>query len=120
MVGLLFLFTHWFHLPLCFCLFLFLQLFILKKGAGEDLFYIVSYSLTFVDCILTVLFFCGALFHCIFSKLVFGFRGLIRFRDNLFGKITSWVMITSPSRRHIMSGCLSVMFVKINTIHLGL
>lgn len=120
MVSSLFLFIRWFHLPLCFCFFLFLQLLILKKGAGEGLFYVISHSLDFVDCVLAVLFFCGALFHCIFSKLVFGFIGLIRFRDNLFGKITSWVMIKSPVRRHTMFGCLSVMFVKINTIHLGL
>lgn len=44
---------------------------------------------SFADSILAVLFFHGTLFHCIFSRLVFGFRALIGFRDNLFGKITS-------------------------------
>lgn len=70
------------------------------------MFYIVSHSLDFADRIPVVMFFRGALIHCIFSKLVFGFRGLIRFRDNLFGKIALWVVIRSPFRRHVMSGCL--------------
>lgn len=48
----------------------------------------------------------GTVFYCTFSKLVFGFRGLIRFKDNLLGKITSWGVVWSLIRRHTMSDCL--------------
>lgn len=69
--------------------------------------YRVSHSLEFCWFYSCSVVFHWTLFHCIFSRLVFGFRALIRFRDNLFGRIISWVVIRSSIRRHI-SSCLFV------------
>lgn len=105
-IGLLSLLTYWFCLPLSLS---FLAIIYFLKSGGERIcsIAIVFHSLDFADYTPVVFFSHWTLFLCIFGKLVFGFRVLIRFRDNLLGEITSCVVIRSPIRRHTVSGCLS-------------
>ena len=76
------------------------------------MFCIVFHSLDFADCIPMVIF-CGGLIHRIFSKLVFGFRALIRPSDTLFGTTASWVVIGPLLGAYSIWLSLSVMLVAV-------